>query len=233
MRAPLFDCALHPVDGREINAKLMRQMPAQPERRGLRVKRQSNALAFDILGGADAGARVDEDVAMAEDARWKHRQRHEPSIALPVEADELGRRKLRNIELAAADHAVEHVASGFERDAGQVNAFRPHDAFADRLHAIVAAAREGQLQTRHCVRSRSPPCGDTGQGGLCKARGALARPSPPAPPPVRHLLIACSQRLENWKLRRALALPYFLRSTTRGSRVRNPPRLSAPRRSGS
>jgi hypothetical protein len=28
------------------------------------------------------------------------------------------------------------------------------------------------------------------------------------------------QRLENWKLRRAFALPYFLRSTTRLSRVR-------------
>src|SRR3954447_1615881 len=42
-----------------------------------------------------------------------------------------------------------------------------------------------------------------------------------------------NQRLENWKLRRALALPYFLRSTTRESRVRKPPFLSAPRRSGS
>src|SRR5712692_1759134 len=43
----------------------------------------------------------------------------------------------------------------------------------------------------------------------------------------------CGQRFENWNERRALALPYFLRSTTRGSRVRKPPRLSAPRRSGS
>src|SRR5229473_6524962 len=44
---------------------------------------------------------------------------------------------------------------------------------------------------------------------------------------------ALHQRLENWKERRAFAFPYFLRSTTRGSRVRNPPRLSALRRSGS
>ena len=42
-----------------------------------------------------------------------------------------------------------------------------------------------------------------------------------------------AQRLENWKERRAFAFPYFLRSTTRGSRVRKPPRLRAPRRSGS
>src|SRR6516165_1307345 len=41
------------------------------------------------------------------------------------------------------------------------------------------------------------------------------------------------QRLENWNERRALALPYFLRSTTRESRVRNPPRLSELRSSGS
>ena len=34
-----------------------------------------------------------------------------------------------------------------------------------------------------------------------------------------------SQRFENWKLRRALRLPYFLRSTTRASRVRKPPCL--------
>ena len=38
------------------------------------------------------------------------------------------------------------------------------------------------------------------------------------------------QRLENWKLLRALALPYFLRSTTRLSRVRKPAAFSAVRR---
>src|SRR5580693_7988697 len=40
-------------------------------------------------------------------------------------------------------------------------------------------------------------------------------------------------RFENWKLRRALALPYFLRSTTRESRVTKPPRLRTLRSSGS
>ena len=41
------------------------------------------------------------------------------------------------------------------------------------------------------------------------------------------------QRFENWKLRRAFMRPYFLRSTTRLSRVRKPPFLRAPRNSGS
>jgi hopanoid biosynthesis associated protein HpnK len=42
-----------------------------------------------------------------------------------------------------------------------------------------------------------------------------------------------TQRLLNWKLRRAFALPYFLRSTTRLSRVRKPATFRMPRRSGS
>ena len=41
------------------------------------------------------------------------------------------------------------------------------------------------------------------------------------------------QRFENWKLRRALGRPYFLRSTARGSRVRKPPGLSTARSPGS
>ena len=46
-------------------------------------------------------------------------------------------------------------------------------------------------------------------------------------------LVPNDQRFENWKDRRALALPYFLRSTTRESRVRKPPFFSTPRSSGS
>ncbi len=42
-----------------------------------------------------------------------------------------------------------------------------------------------------------------------------------------------AQRLENWNDRRALALPYFLRSTTRLSRVRKPATFRMPRRPGS
>ena len=45
--------------------------------------------------------------------------------------------------------------------------------------------------------------------------------------------VSSAQRLENWKLRRALALPYFLRSTMRESRVRNPRIFKAGRLVGS
>ena len=50
--------------------------------------------------------------------------------------------------------------------------------------------------------------------------------------PFRNVCLV-AQRLENWKLRRAFARPYFLRSTTRESRVRKPPLFSTGRRPGS
>ena len=53
-----------------------------------------------------------------------------------------------------------------------------------------------------------------------RLRHGIEEQSRAAEPPVR------AQRLENWKLRRALRLPYFLRSTLRESRV-NPPALRA------
>src|SRR3546814_16516936 len=55
----------------------------------------------------------------------------------------------------------------------------------------------------------------------------------PKEPPHPCSLEKADQRLENWKLRRALALPYFWRSTTRPSRVRKTACLTAERRDGS
>src|SRR4030095_11771481 len=90
-------------------------------------------------------------------AREKPRQRNEPPIALTGKTDEFGSRELGDVELAAADHAVEDVAAGFKRDAVKFDTFRPDDALTDRLHAIVAAAGETQSQAGHCA-------GSTGTG---------------------------------------------------------------------
>src|ERR1043166_5620743 len=69
-------------------------------------------------------------------------------------------------------------------------------------------------------------CGATEKAKEQKKKGA-PRPSSE--------IVCCEadQRFENWNERRALARPYFLRSTTRLSRVRKPPRLSTERSSGS
>ena len=62
------------------------------------------------------------------------------------------------------------------------------------------------------------------------------RTSAPGDPSLKTLLGTVQpsrQRFENWKLRRALRFPYFLRSTTRLSRVRNPAAFKAGRSEGS
>jgi hypothetical protein len=84
--------ALHPSDGCEIHIELMHEMTARPDRRGLGIERQPDAPAFEILRRADAAPRIDEDVAVSKDARGKHRQRDERTIAAAHQADEFGRR---------------------------------------------------------------------------------------------------------------------------------------------
>jgi len=85
--AGFFHRPLHPADRIEIDPKLVRQMAARPDRRGLRVKRHAHPLAFEILRGADVGLRVDEDVAMTKDARGKYWQGDERTVATSHEAE--------------------------------------------------------------------------------------------------------------------------------------------------
>ena len=73
--------------------------------------------------------------------------------------------------------------------------------------------------------------------GLAPSKACGAEGLRPASPPAAMIQPrptgTFAQRFENWKLRRAFLWPYFLRSTTRESRVRKPSFLSAGRRSGS
>ena len=77
------------------------------------------------------------------------------------------------------------------------------------------------------VRKAGSRTNGTGGTAFLNAKGRTWQPALPKSSSC------CCQRLENWKLRRAFARPYFLRSTTRESRVRKPPALSVGRSSGS
>jgi hypothetical protein len=127
----------------------MHKMPARPDRRGLGVERQPDALAFEILRRADAAPGIDEDVAVSKDARGKHRQRDEWTTPAAHQADEFGRRQLRHVEFLPAHHAVENLASRFQRDAVEGQPRGDHVLLADRVHPIVTAAGKGQGKTRH------------------------------------------------------------------------------------
>ena len=71
-------------------------------------------------------------------------------------------------------------------------------------------------------------CRDGGSAPIFMKRGR-----PAGQPLIAKANDRPAQRLENWKLRRAFLRPYFLRSTTRLSRVRKPAALSGDRSAGS
>ena len=67
-------------------------------------------------------------------------------------------------------------------------------------------------------------------GRRSMGQGAAGYPLPRLRP---RPAVKARQRLENWKLRRAFMRPYFLRSTTRLSRDKNPPFYNTGLSSGS
>ena len=74
---------------------------------------------------------------------------------------------------------------------------------------------------------------------FCPSSRPTKRAAPSRPHPALRAIFSqrqkrkTAQRLENWKLARALRWPYFLRSTTRKSRVRKPSFFSVGLSSGS
>jgi hypothetical protein len=64
----MVDRAFDPAAAGEVDAILMREMAANPDRGGHGVDRHAHALAGDVLGLANAGLAVDVDVAVPEHA---------------------------------------------------------------------------------------------------------------------------------------------------------------------
>lgn len=111
-----------------------------------------------------------------------------------------------------------------------------------RLHRRYSSLRQKSnrvARPAHAPAAALPPAG-SGSGGAGADRSRATKKGDPKAAPCRKgrsrmqdAAAATGQRFENWKLRRALARPYFLRSTTRLSRVRKPSFFSAGRSSGS
>ena len=144
--AGMIDGAFDPVDGREVDAVLVRKVAANPDRGGHRVERNADPPVLEILGRVDAGLAVDVDVAVAEDARREHRQRYERAIAARHPADEFGAGEFRNVEFLLCAHAVENIARVSDRLEIEVDILDGDVTGAKRIRAVVDAAGKSQPQ---------------------------------------------------------------------------------------
>src|SRR5262249_41008371 len=152
--------------GGEVHIVMMAENAADPDRRRHGVERDADAFAGDVLGRADAGLAVDVDVAMAEDARGKHQQRHERTSSAGKATDEFGAGEFGGVEFLAAAHAIEDVARLLDRDEVEIDVLDRHISRAERLGAVVETA--GKCQSGHVATSR-----DSSQLGALSGRLSL------------------------------------------------------------
>ena len=141
--------ALHPVDFRQIDAEFVLQHAVDEDRRGHRVERHADALAFEVLRALDARLAVDGDEAEAERDRGKHRDGDERALPVGEALGEFRTRIFGDVELLAAGHAVENRARLIDGDEIEIDAVGPDLAGVERLHPVVEGARERKLQLGH------------------------------------------------------------------------------------
>src|ERR1700704_5848393 len=128
MRAAGVHRTLNPMNLSEIDAVFVLQQPVDVDGCGHGQQRHPDALALEILWGLDACLAVDGDEAVAKRARWKYRNRHERTLLVGETLDELGARKLGDVEILTGRHPME-----------------------DRLHSVIKPARERKLQLGHLL----------------------------------------------------------------------------------
>ena len=92
---------------------------------------------------------VDDDVAVAEHARGKHRQRHERQLLGGEAADEFRARHFGGVEFEPAGHAVE-----ISRGLSMARKLRSMPSGSDlagvkREHAVIEAAGKSHRQSGH------------------------------------------------------------------------------------
>ena len=77
MSSRLIDRAFDPMDLVEIDPIIVLQVPAHPYRSAHGIDRHAHAPALQILGQFDAGAAIDAEHPMPEDAGRKYGERNE------------------------------------------------------------------------------------------------------------------------------------------------------------
>ena len=140
--------ALHPFDVGGLHAVLVLQQPAHIDRRRHRIFRHAAALALEVLRRLDALLGVDEEVAVAEHARGKRRDRDERRRAAVHQRGVVRERHLGGVELLVLQHPPEDLRR-LQRHVVEVDALRLDGAVPQRLRAVVGSAGQGQSQIGH------------------------------------------------------------------------------------
>src|SRR5215475_8934545 len=132
---------------------IMLENAADEDRGRHGVERDADALAFEVLGLADARLLVDADEAVAEAARGKHRDGHERTLLVGVALNVFRARIFGDVELLPARHAVEDRARLLDADEVEIDAVDRDFPGIDRLHAIIERGRKRKLQLGHWLRN--------------------------------------------------------------------------------
>ena len=137
--------ALHePFDIAGMNAELVLQDAARPDRPGLLIFRHADALAPQIRRRGDAGVGAHDDAGVEELAHGEDRERNPAGVAARARDDERGHRHLGNIELGKAQLPPEHLG-GMNHGRDKLDALRGDRSLDQRPRALVVGERNAQL----------------------------------------------------------------------------------------
>ena len=148
LAAEAVGAALHPFDVARLDAVFVLQQAAHIDCRGHAVFRHAAALALEVGRRLDPLVRVDEEVAVAEDARRKHGDGDERRVAAAHQRGLVRQRHFRDFELLELQHAPEDVGR-LRGDVIELDALGLDRPVAQRKRAVVGTACKCQTQLAH------------------------------------------------------------------------------------
>ena len=138
--------ALHPVFhlGR-VDAELMLQRAARPERRGLLIFRHADAAALEIRGRLDAGIAPHHDLGVKEFPRGEDRHADPAIVAAGDRHHQRGQRHLGDVEIAETQLPPEHFRR-MQDGRDEVDPVGLDGAVEDRPGARIGGDGEAELK---------------------------------------------------------------------------------------
>ena len=144
----MLDPAGAPLDLPPLDAALVLEEPALPDRRRHLVLRHADRLAFEVGGPLDAAVGADVETGMTEQPRQEDGDGDVGGNAALRQHEIGGEGELGDIELRMA-HGAEEDFLGLQGQVRNVAAVDRDLAVADGPRAVVIARRYGDRYVRH------------------------------------------------------------------------------------